>query len=237
MNTQTLHVTKGAFKLELINSINTNTLTNDYCIKQKENTEIICGKCYSFTTLNFRKTMVTVLQKNSDLLSTSIIEWDNLPRIFDLYFRFSSHGELINEIHLENFNNICLKNPKTSFTLWSKRFDIVKKFYDNNDKPSNLILIYSNPKLDKPLTKLPKHFDKTFNNIVKFSFKKYYSQNTMFFSKKEITKELKVKIKNDYDNYINTFDKDNNINCFQKCKDCLICYTKNNIKTVIERVK
>tara|TARA_R100001369_G_C3261732_1_gene158279 strand:+ start:54 stop:767 length:714 start_codon:yes stop_codon:yes gene_type:complete len=237
MNTQTLHVTKGAFKLELINSINTNTLTNDYCIKQKENTEIICNKCYSFTTLNFRKTMVTVLQKNSNLLSTSIIEWDNLPRVFDLYFRFSSHGELINEIHLENFNNICLKNPKTNFTLWSKRFDIVKKFYDNNDKPSNLILIYSNPKLDKPLTKLPKHFDKTFNNIVKFSFKKYYAQNTMFFSKKEITKELKVKIKNDYDNYINTFDKDNNINCFQKCKDCLICYTKNNIKTVIERVK
>ena len=237
MDIQTLHISKGAFKLEMINSINTNTLTNDYCIKQKENTEIICNKCYSFTTLNFRKTMVNVLQKNSNLLSNSLIEWDNLPRIFDLYFRFSSHGELINEIHLENFNNICLKNPKTSFTLWTKRFDIVKKFYDNNNKPSNLILIYSNPKLDKPLTKTPKYFDKTFNNIVKFSFKKYYNQNTMFFSKEEITKELKVKIKNDYDNYINTFDKDNNINCFQKCKDCLLCYTKNNVTTIIERVK
>jgi hypothetical protein len=237
MNTQTLHISKGAFKLEMINSINTNTLTNDYCIKQKTKEDIICFKCYSFTTLNFRKTMVNVLQKNSNLLSTSIIEWDNLPRIFDLYFRFSSHGELINDIHIENFNNICLKNPKTNFTLWTKRFDIVKKFYDNNDKPSNLILIYSNPKLDKPLNKLPKYFDKTFNNIIKLSYKKYYTQKTMFFNKNEITKELKTTIKNDYETYKNTFDKDNNINCFQKCKDCLLCYTKNNVKTIIEKVK
>jgi len=237
MNTQTLHISKGAFKLEMINSINTNTLTNDYCIKQKTKEDIICFKCYSFTTLNFRKTMVNVLQKNSNLLSTSIIEWDNLPRIFDLYFRFSSHGELINDIHIENFNNICLKNPKTNFTLWTKRFDIVKKFYDNNDKPSNLILIYSNPKLDKPLNKLPKYFDKTFNNIVKLSYKNYYNQHTMFFNKNEITRELKTKIKNDYELYKNTFDKDNNINCFQKCKDCLLCYTKNNVKTIIEKVK
>ena len=237
MNTQTLHISKGAFKLENINSISTNTLTNEYCIKQKDNKDIICGVCYSWKGLNFRKSMINVLEKNSNLLSNSIIEWDNLPRIFDLYFRFSSHGELINEIHLENLNNICLKNPKTNFTLWSKRFDIVKKFYDNNDKPSNLILIYSNPKFDKPLNKLPKYFDKTFNNVIKLSYKKYFNQKTMFFQKNEITKEMKTKIKNDYDNYINTFDKDNNINCFQKCKDCLLCYTKNNVTTIIEKTK
>jgi len=237
MNTQTLHISKGAFKLENINSISTNTLTNEYCIKQKDNKDIICGVCYSWKGLNFRKSMINVLEKNSNLLSNSIIEWDNLPRIFDLYFRFSSHGELINEIHLENLNNICLKNPKTNFTLWSKRFDIVKKFYDNNDKPSNLILIYSNPKFDKPLNKLPKYFDKTFNNVIKLSYKKYFTQHTMFFQKNEITKEMKTKIKNDYDNYINTFDKDNNINCFQKCKDCLLCYTKNNVTTIIEKTK
>ena len=237
MNTQTLHISKGAFKLENINSISTNTLTNEYCIKQKDNKDIICGVCYSWKGLNFRKSMINVLEKNSNLLSNSIIEWDNLPRIFDLYFRFSSHGELINEIHLENLNNICLKNPKTNFTLWSKRFDIVKKFYDNNNKPSNLILIYSNPKFDKPLNKLPKYFDKTFNNVIKLSYKKYFTQHTMFFQKNEITKEMKTKIKNDYDNYINTFDKDNNINCFQKCKDCLLCYTKNNVTTIIEKTK
>ena len=170
-------------------------------------------------------------------MSESIIPWDNLPRIFDLYFRFDSHGELINLNNIQNFVNICLKNPKTSFTLWSKRFDLIKKFFDNNEKPENLILIYSNSKLNKPLDKLPKYFDKTFNNVIKLNYKSYYNQNTMFIAKKDITKELKTKIKNDYESYKNNFDKDNNINCFQKCIDCLLCYTKNNVKTIIEKTK
>jgi hypothetical protein len=37
--------------------------------------------------------------------------------------------------------------------------------------------------------------------------------------------------------YKNNFDKDNNINCFQKCKDCLVCYTFNDVKTIIEKAK
>ena len=234
---QQLHISKGAFKMEGINNISSNTLTNEYCIKQKDKKDIICNKCYSFKGLNFRKSMVNVLQNNSELLSNSIIEWDNLPRIFDLYFRFSSHGELINLNHLENLNNICLKNPKTTFTLWSKRFDIVKKFFDNNEKPSNLILIYSNPVLNKPLEKLPKYFDKTFNNVIKLSYKDFYNQKIMFIDKKDINKTLRANIKKDYETYKNNFDKDNNINCFQKCKDCLVCYTKNNVKTIIEKVK
>ena len=234
---QQLHISKGHFKMEGINNISTNTLTNEYCIKQKDKKDIICNKCYSFKGLNFRKSMINVLQNNSELLSNSIIEWDNLPRIFDLYFRFSSHGELINLNHLENLNNICLKNPKTTFTLWSKRFDIVKKFFDNNEKPSNLILIYSNPVLNKPLEKLPKYFDKTFNNVIKLSYKDFYNQKTMFIDKKDINKTLRANIKKDYETYKNNFDKDNNINCFQKCKDCLVCYTFNNVKTIIEKAK
>ena len=234
---QQLHISIGAFKMEGINNISSNTLTNEYCIKQKDKKDIICNKCYSFKGLNFRKSMVNVLQNNSELLSNSIIEWDNLPRIFDLYFRFSSHGELINLNHLENLNNICLKNPKTTFTLWSKRFDIVKKFFDNNEKPSNLILIYSNPVLNKPLEKLPKYFDKTFNNVIKLSYKDFYNQKIMFIDKKDINKTLRANIKKDYETYKNNFDKDNNINCFQKCKDCLICYTFNNVKTIIEKAK
>ena len=237
MNNQILHISKGSFKLEKINNLSTNTLTNEYCITQKDKEEIICNKCYSFTTLNFRKTMIPLLENNSKLLSESIIHWDNLPRIFDLYFRFSSHGELINMNHLQNLINICLKNPKTSFTLWSKRFDLIKKFFDENKKPDNLILIYSNPKLNKPLEKLPKYFDKTFNNIVKLSYKDYYNQKTMFIDKKDITKDFKSNIKKDYETYKNNFDKDNNINCFQKCINCLLCYTQNNVKTIIEKVK
>jgi hypothetical protein len=206
---QKIHITKGAGKLgksdtcnSAINSINVNTLSNEYCIKQSKNKNSICSFCYSINSLtSFRKNMVNPLEKNSQLLSSSIIKFSLLPTILELYFRFDSHGELINLNHLENYVNITLKNPHCNFTLWTKRFDLIKKFFDNNQKPKNLILIYSNSKLDNPLNKLPKYFNKSFNNV---------------------TKENK-------DNF--------NINCHSKCVDCLLCYTHNETKTIIEKVK
>tara|TARA_B100001250_G_scaffold392851_1_gene395007 strand:- start:2655 stop:3260 length:606 start_codon:yes stop_codon:yes gene_type:complete len=201
MSVPKLHISKGSFKLDKINNISTNTLTNNYCIKQNKKNNIICTKCYSFKGLNFRKAMKPLLENNSNLLSKNIIDINFLPTIYNIYFRFNSHGELINEIHLINLINIVNKNKHCNFALWSKRNDIIKKYFDKNIKPKNLILIYSNPKLNKPLLKLPKYFDKTFNNITK--------------------------------DKINDF----NINCFEKCIDCLKCYTHNNIKTIIEKVK
>ena len=49
---QKIHITKGAGKLgksencnSAINSINVNTLTNEYCIKQSKNKNSICNVC------------------------------------------------------------------------------------------------------------------------------------------------------------------------------------------------
>ena len=199
MNIETLHLTKGSGKLELINSLNTLTLTNPYCIKQAKVKSSICSKCYSMKSLkSFRKNMVNVLDKNSRLLSTNIIQQSLLPTINSLYFRFSSHGELINETHLINLVNITKKNKHCTFTLWTKRTDLIFRYFDNNKKPKNLILIFSNSLLDKPMKKLPKYFDKTFNNVT---------------------------------------EKIPSINCHSKCKDCLLCYTKNKVTTIIEKVK
>ena len=61
--------------------------------------------------------------------------------------------------------NICLNQPMTTFTLWTKRSNIVSRVLKNRDKPKNLILVYSNKYIDKLDIKLPKHFDKVFNNV------------------------------------------------------------------------
>ena len=55
----------------------------------------------------------------------------------------------------------------STFSLWTKRKDIVYKVLklDYTDKPKNLIFVYSNPKLDSVMTKVPRHFDKVFNNV------------------------------------------------------------------------
>ena len=117
---------------------------------------------------SYRKNMQACLQRNSDLLSESILHQQQLPTILDLYFRFfQAHGELINDIHFINLINICLKNPLTVFACWTKRKDIVNKVFKTMDKPKNLILIiFPNPIKSKIMQRIPKHFDKTFNNVL-----------------------------------------------------------------------
>ena len=232
-----LHISKGSFKLDKIDNISTNTKTNEFCIKQHKNKNSICFKCYSFKGLDFRKNMIPLLENNSKLLSTNIIDIDFLPIIYNIYFRFNSHGELINEIHLINLINIVNKNKHCNFALWTKRNDIIKKYFDKNIKPDNLILIYSNSKLNNPMNKPPKYFNKTFNNIIKLSYKDYFKKYTMFINKKDINKEFKINIKKQYDIYIKDFNKNNKVNCYEKCINCLKCYKHNNIKTIIEIAK
>ena len=163
-----IHISKMTGKLEGFQAISTNTITNEYCIKQnaKNDNNNICKHCYSHTMLkSYRKNMQNALQRNSDLLSVRILNKDELPTTLNAFFRFNAHGELINEIHLINLVNIALHNPYCNFALWSKRYDIVSKYFKKNDKPKNLILVYSNPKINNILENVPKYFDKTFNNV------------------------------------------------------------------------
>ena len=113
----------------------------------------------------FRQNMAPSLQRNSDLLSSKVLHPDALPVVNQAFFRFNSHGELINEFNLINYVNIAIKNPHCNFALWTKRFDIISKYFKDNEKPKNLILVYSNPKINHILDKTPQYFDKTFNNV------------------------------------------------------------------------
>lgn len=163
-----LKISTGSGKLKNIRSLNTNTLTNPFCQKMvnSKSPDIICVKCYSDRMLRtMRKNCAPAWQMNSDTLSGGLIPDHMLPTILDAFFRFSSHGELINATHLENLHNITLHNPHCTFALWTKRKDIIRKFYAQNMKPANLILIYSNPRIDAVMDSPPEFFDRTFNNV------------------------------------------------------------------------
>ena len=164
-----IHISTMTGKLDGLRAISTNTRTNPYCIKQNASGDAdnICTKCYSHTMLSsYRKNMQPALQRNSDALASRVLSEAELPRITDAYFRFDAHGELINDTHLQNLVLICERNPRTSFALWTKRNDIVSKFFRSQSKPANLILIYSNPKISSIMKRPPKHFDRTFNNVL-----------------------------------------------------------------------
>ena len=149
-------------KLDGFRAINTNTVTNPFCIKMKES-DTICGVCYSHRMLNtFRKGCQPAWQHNSDMLSQAPLT--TIPTIMDRVFRFHGHGELLNAQHLENIIAIAEGNPATTFSLWTKRKEWIRAVSIKQAMPSNLILIYSNPKIDD-VKGVPKYFDKVFNNV------------------------------------------------------------------------
>ena len=166
---KTIHISVMTGKLDGLRAISTNTTTNPFCVKQNASgkADNICTKCYSHTMLNtYRKNMAPALERNSVALSTRVITGDDIPRLNDAYFRLDAHGELINTLHLENLLRIARANPQTTITLWTKRKDIVNKVLDVIPKPSNMILVFSNSKIGTILDQAPRHFDKTFNNVL-----------------------------------------------------------------------
>ena len=163
-------------KLEKMRAVSVNTLTNPFCIKMhKSIKEIICTHCYSFYFLEgFRKNAAAALQRNSELLSKRVLDKKELPTIKDKVFRFNAHGEMINKKHLQNYVNITEINPDCMFSLYSKNKKLIIDYFDSGlKKPSNLILVYSNPKLDNIKFKSPRWFDKVFNNVSENKFVKH----------------------------------------------------------------
>ena len=147
-------------KLLGFKALNTDTTSNEFC-KKMNKTESICGVCYSMAMLKgSRKNCQPAWSHNSQMLSESLLTDRQLPIINELYFRFHGHGELINKLHFRNFCRIAEHNPLTTFSLWTKRRNLI-----NGDIPENMILIYSNPTIDKVLTKIPNKFHKVFNNV------------------------------------------------------------------------
>ncbi len=164
-----IHLSTMTGKLEGLRAISTNTVSNSFCQKMfnsgKEDN--ICTKCYSNKMLRtYRKNMEPALQRNSDLLSKHVSDSIlKATRIMEAFIRINAHGELINEQHLANIVRLAELKPHCNITLWTKRADIVRKFFNVHDKPSNLILIFSNSLIGNIMKKPPRHFDKTFNNV------------------------------------------------------------------------
>ena len=193
---QQVHTSKMTGKLIELDAISDNTVTNGFCydryIKAKAKNDKagkvvdICGVCYSHTMLgSYRKNMQPALDRN-EFLAERLLEPHELPTYLKAFMRLDAHGELRTETvdpangkvikrynkfkHIENYCRIAEHNPHCTFTLWTKRTDIVKPFFDSRDKPKNLIIIYSNPKVGTILSKPPKHFDKTFNNVLEHEY-------------------------------------------------------------------
>lgn len=160
-----LHVTKGSAKMEGIFSINTPTTENPFC-QMMSKTDTICRACYAMRFEGFRKNLIPAFKRNMDLLLSK----NYIPENFASYkfMRLHSYGELFGYVHFVSFVKLALFNKGTTFTLWTKRKNIVQNYLRKGGViPSNLFLVYSNPTVDKEIKNVPKGFNKVFNVFTK----------------------------------------------------------------------
>ena len=163
---QQLAWSKMSGKMEGIPALNTDTTTNKFCIAMSKKKDSICSECYSWNMLKtFRKSAVPRFKMNSDILSSRVLEMNELPRPSGNVARLNAHGELINTNHVQNIVNYALFYPKVTFTLWTKKKALIQSFFNKHEKPKNLLLIYSNEVIGAVYKSVPKHFDKVFNVV------------------------------------------------------------------------
>jgi hypothetical protein len=155
-----IHITQGTGKMIGIVSINSSTLANPFCEKMSANPAFICSKCYANRFESMYSALHQCLMSNSELLSNAILADEDIPIVFQDVCRLHSYGELINETHFRNFCKIAEHNPHCLFTLWTKRLNLI-----DIRRPSNLRVIYSNPKIDDPFDQTPFGADGVFNVI------------------------------------------------------------------------
>lgn len=167
-------VSKMSGKLLGLQGINTNPLTNPFCQRMAKKPGCICARCYSVQMLRTsRRSCAPAWERNGALLSKPL---EQIPVVTAALCRFSAHGELLNRQHYENYCIIARAHPRTTFALFTKRKDLVEP----DLAPPNLVLVYSNPVVDKIMDKPPPGFHKVFNVIDKLDIPTNCSAESCF---------------------------------------------------------
>ena len=186
-------------------SISTSVTTNERCQKNAQIKGSICEKCFAAKQMKVFPPMEKPMVENQRILTSEVLPTEKLPLINSLYFRFEAFGDLNNATQVKNYFNLCYKNPRVKFALWTKNPDyIAEAIADGYEKPENLNIVLSSLFLNK---ERPKTFD-----FVDKVFTVYTPEHI----------------------------EENNveINCgARNCFDCGLCYEKNGVEVINEKLK
>jgi len=204
-------------KMEGINSISTSVTANEFCQKQQAIAGSICSHCFAEAMMGMYGALEAKLLRNTTILTERVLSFDELPDTTGCdIFRFESFGDLNNKTQLINYLNIVRRNPGTRFTLWTKRYGLVKDYFGQPgvEVPSNFTLILSSLMVNKKISLEP------FKACGKFRLG-----------------QLKVFTVYDYD-YIVKHYEEMDLNCGSRCCiKCRHCYDENDIEEISEVLK
>ena len=197
--------TKHTGKMEGMISISTSVTTNERCQKNAAIKGSICEQCFAAKQMRVFTSMEKPMVENQRILTGSVLDPDKLPALNCLYFRFESFGDLNNATQVKNYFNLCYKNPRVKFALWTKNPDyIAEAIADGYTKPENLNIVLSSLFINQERRKTFDFVDKVFT---------VYDPN--FIEENNV-----------------------NINCgARNCFSCGLCYEKNGVEVINEKLK
>lgn len=142
--------TNHTAKMEGMASLSTSPLCNARCIARSQCKGLICSKCYSLSMQLQYTNLAKVLKANSEVLTKVVIPVEEWPILNYAIFRIESFGDVSTTRQVRNYFNLALRNPRTTFTAWTKNVDLYRKAIKNGAvKPKNFILIESSPIIDE----------------------------------------------------------------------------------------
>lgn len=197
--------TKHTGKMAGMASISTAVTTNERCAKNAQIPGSICQKCFAAKQMKIFPSMEKPMVENQRILTSEILPAEKLPIINNLYFRFESFGDLNNATQVKNYFNICYKNPKVKFALWTKNPDyIAAAIRDGYEKPANLNIVLSSLFVNKER-----------KNVFDFVDKVFTVYDPQYIEENNIS-----------------------INCgARNCFTCGLCYEKNDVSIINEKLK
>jgi len=209
MFTLPIKITNHSKKYKLSGFISINVLPGEFCDKMMKDTDNVCSQCYCKRIINHYTNAKKAYRFNTDVLSKRNLtskECKDIERYIngkqELYgIRLNSIGELINDIHIENLQNIAYEiDPQIPITLWTKRSEMLFKAI----KTPLFKVVQSCLFLNRYI--LPKNCD----DRIQHTFNVYDDREKM--------RDHIAMIRDNYPG-VNTFE------CRGKCKDCMICYS------------
>ena len=169
MNTNTATLQKAITwkmtgKMSGMASLSTSPLCNPNCMQRCKNNVAVCKSCYSIRMMKRYKALSDKLTRNTEFLTTTELQIEDVPFINTALFRFESFGDLVNALQVKNYFTICEANKRTQFALWTKNPWLIAEAMETYGigKPENLVIIQSSVLLNTATAPAYDFIDKVF---------------------------------------------------------------------------
>lgn len=203
---------KHTGKMSGMQSFSTSVLMNATCAARAQDPDSICAHCFAERQLNRYGAQAAKLQRATEFITADVYPVDAFPVLNVKYFRLEAFGDLLpgkaGVAQELNYFHFCNRNPETTFAQWTKNPWIIRDTLKIENKPSNLIIIYSSLLLNQAYT----------SNDNPFTLYPFIDKVFTVYGKHDIKPER--------------------VNCGGRhCLSCLNCYKHNDIKWIKELLK